>query len=259
MGLRSFKKKTTFYFIGICGISMSALAKYVKFCGHEVNGSDLYGGEQAEKLRFLGMQVFVGAEPYLPFVETADVVVYTDAIPVENKELLHARKCGKKLYSRVEFLREICLDFSRVIAVAGSHGKTTCTAMCAHVLQAANVPFCAHIGGEDSVMENFRFCGNEYFVTEACEYKKNLLKIPADTAILLNVDKDHLECYAGEEDLQNTFYSFCGAAKTSVVCMDDMAASKVEHAVTFSLYEKTADYRAAYLRNDKQKIGRAHV
>ena len=253
MGLKGFKKKTCFYFIGICGISMSGLAQYVKLRGFSVSGSDLYGGEQAEKLRELGVDVAVGEIDDLSRVEAADAVVYTDAVSFENKELKHAKRCFKRIYSRAEFLREICGDFSRVIAVGGSHGKTTCTSMCAHVLQAANAPFCAHIGGEDLQMGNFRFVGDDYFVTEACEYKKNLLKIPSDTAILLNVDKDHLECYDGEDDLKNTFLTFCGAAKTAVVCLDDPTASRAENAVTFSMYEKSADYRAVYLRQERER------
>lgn len=253
MELRSLKKGLQFYFIGICGVSMSGLARYLLRSGCRVCGSDLNGGEFAERLREAGAEVNVGEEGNFSAIDSCDVVVYTDAIPLENKELCYAKSRGKEVLSRAELLRLVCRQFGSVLAVAGSHGKTTCTAMCAHVFQAAKVPFCAHIGGEDCRLGNFYYTGDEYFVTEACEYKKNLLKVPADTAILLNADKDHLECYDGEEDLKKTFTSFCRTAKTAVVCMDDACCAEIVGAVTFSIYERKSDYRATYLRSEGEK------
>ena len=250
------ENEKVYYFIGIGGISMSGLASYLLGRGHRVFGSDAASGEQIEKLRDLGAQI-AAADQFeverFGWISASDIVVYTDAIPFENKELVYARERKKTILSRVELLQEICKSFSHVAAVAGSHGKTTCTAMCAHVFWRANVSFCSHIGGEDLSLGNFWQGGNEYFVTEACEYKKNLLKIPAEVVVLLNVDRDHMECYADEEDLHNTFRAFCGAAKVAVVCMDDSIASTVDGAITFSLYEKSADYRAAYLRQERER------
>ena len=232
---------------------MSGLAQYLLCRGYMVSGSDIKGGEQVEKLQGLGVDIAVGEVSNLSRVISSDVVVYTDAIPFTNKELCAAYGYGKIVMSRADLLAVICEDFGRVIAVAGSHGKTTCTAMCAHILCAAKSAFCSHIGGVDVSMDSFYNAGNDYFVTETCEYKKNLLKIRADTAILLNVDCDHLECYDGETDLQNAFLTYCGQAKTAVVCMDDPVACRAQNAVTFSLYEKCADYRAVYLRNDRER------
>ncbi|MBE7093642.1 MAG: UDP-N-acetylmuramate--L-alanine ligase [Clostridiales bacterium] len=246
-------KSKNVYFIGIGGISMSGLAEYLLRRGCRVFGSDIKDSEQVEKLLALGVDVAVGERVDLLRVESADIVVYTDAIPIDNKELSAAFRLGKTVLSRAELLAKICADFSRVVAVAGSHGKTTCTAMCAHVLKEASAPFCSHIGGVDLDVGSFFYAGNEYFLTEACEYKKNLLKIYADTAILLNVDKDHLECYDGESDLKNTFLEYCANAKTAVVCLDDPIACLAKNAVTFSIYEKGADYRATYLRQERQK------
>ena len=253
MGVRELKKGLKFYFIGVCGISMSGLAMYLLGRGCKVSGSDLNGGEMVERLRLAGAEITVGERVSFSAIDGCDVVIYTDAIPLENKELCYAKAQGKEVLSRAELLKRVCAEFRSVLAVAGSHGKTTCTSMCAHVLQAARVPFCAHIGGEDCQFGNFYDGGNEYFVTEACEYKKNLLKVPADTVILLNVDKDHLECYDGEEDLRNTFTAFCATAKTAVACLDDACGASISGAVTFSIYEKKADYRATYLRSDAER------
>ncbi|MBQ8374771.1 MAG: UDP-N-acetylmuramate--L-alanine ligase [Clostridia bacterium] len=253
MGLKGLKKGEKFYFIGIGGVSMSGLAYFLIKNGYQVQGSDLFGGEQVEKLRMLGVDIAVGEAVDLTRVCGADTVVYTDAISQENKELNCALFLNKRVYSRMDFLRLLCEEFSHVIAVAGSHGKTTCTAMCAHILKSAKVGFSAHIGGEDSEMGNFFFEGVDYLVTEACEYKKNLLKLVPETAILLNIDCDHMECYDGEEDLKNTFYAFCRSAKTAIVCLDDERSKGVENAVTFSILDKTADYRASHLSSERER------
>ena len=232
---------------------MSGLARYLLQHGHLVKGSDLLGGEQVEKLRLLGVDIVVGEGVDTSRIDGVDVVVYTDAVSLGNKELVYALSSAKTVLSRAELLREICSDFRRVIAVGGSHGKTTCTAMCAHILSAVGVPFSAHIGGEDLSFGNFCFAGNDYFVSEACEYKKNLLKVPADVAILLNVDKDHMECYLGEEDLFRTFQTFCDGAPVSVVCLDDSCGARIGGSVTFSLCDKKADYYASCIRQERER------
>ncbi len=253
MERQEFKKGTKFYFIGIGGISMSALARFLFQRGYTVAGSDLSANEQVCKLREMGIDIAVGECVDEGRIFAFDTIVYTDAIPLENKELRAAFSLSKTVYSRMSLLREICKGFSQVVAIGGSHGKTTCTAMCGHVLKSANAAFCMHVGGEDRELGNFYYSGSDYFLTEACEYKKNLLMCPSDFAVLLNVDKDHLECYRDEAELQEAFLTFCERAKTAVVCMDDAVACKAKNAITFSLYESGADYRAAYLRQDKEK------
>lgn len=253
MELKGFKRGARFYFIGIGGISMSALATFLFKSGYAVAGSDLVANEQVCKLREMGVDIAVGEGVDISRVSAFDIVVYTDAIPLGNKELNLAASLSKRVISRMSLLREIAAGFATSIAVGGSHGKTTCTAMCAHVLKEAGASFCMHVGGEDKELGNFYYSGEDYFLTEACEYKKNLLMCPFDVALLLNVDKDHLECYRDERELQETFLSFCQSAKTAIVCMDDAVACRAKNAVTFSLYERTADYRAAYLRQEREK------
>ena len=244
-GLKNIKKV---YFIGIGGVSMSALAQFLHDCGYQVFGSDGVKGEQTEKLSARGVFVYFGIDAERPALLEADAVVYTDAIPMEHNELARARAMGKRVYSRAELLAIVCAEFPNVIAVAGSHGKTTCTSMCAHIFRRLNVPFTAHIGGEDSGFGNYFSTGTEYFLTEACEYKKNLLKIPKKTAVLLNVDKDHMECYEGEEDLAESFRRYCLQAETAFVCADDEKCKEWGQFQTFGIYNPLADYRAIDLR-----------
>lgn len=253
MRLNLLKTVKKWYFIGIGGISMSALAKFLSGCGYEVSGSDAVRGEETEALVFYGVKVYIGIDENRTELLQADAVVYTDAIPSQHAELRRAVCEGKVLYSRAELLEILCREFPNVLSVAGSHGKTTCTSMCAHVLKETGAPFTSHIGGEDSEFGNFHFTGTEYFVTEACEYKKNLLKIHSDVAILLNIDKDHMECYENEEDLRNCFRTYCERAKTAFVCADDEKCLKLGEFSTFGITNPFADYRATQLRANKEK------
>ena len=244
-GLEHCKK---LYFIGIGGVSMSALAKLAKMRGYDVCGSDGVRSEQTENLAFYGIRVRIGVDEDDGDLLSADAVVYTDAIPKENKELCKALQLKKRIFSRAEFLALVAKNHHTVITVAGSHGKTTCTSVCAHVLKGVNVPFTAHIGGEDKTFGNFYTCGDEYFVTEACEYKKNLLKLTSNVAILLNIDKDHMECYDGEQDLFECFRAYCQNAQTAFVCADDKKCLALGDFASFGIDNVLADYRAVKLK-----------
>lgn len=248
MRLKGLKSVEKIYFIGIGGISMSALACFLFDCGYSVSGSDAARSEQTEKLSAQGIPVFVGADENRAELAVAELVVYTDAIPMEHAELRKAKTLQKQIVSRAELLAIICQEFPNVLAVAGSHGKTTCTSMCAHVFRSVGVPFTAHIGGEDGTFGNFYTSGREYFVTEACEYKKNLLKFSSRRSILLNIDKDHMECYDGEKDLIDSFRQFCLNAETAFVCADDEKCRSLGDFPCFGIENSGADYRATHLR-----------
>ena len=232
---------------------MSALAKFLSVCGYEVSGSDGVKGEETENLAFYGIRTYLGVDGERECLKRADVVVYTDAISDMHTELTSARIQGKTIYSRMELLAMICEEFPHVLAIAGSHGKTTCTSMCAHILKSAGVPFTAHIGGEDSAFGNFYSNGEEFFVTEACEYKKNLLRINAEAAIVLNIDRDHMECYDGEADLVDCFRQYCLQANRAFVCADDERCKGLGEFVSFGIENALADYRATNLRANGEK------
>ncbi len=227
---------------------MSALAKFFATQGYEVCGSDAVRSEETENLAFYGVKVFIGAFGAREQLKDADLIIYTDAISEEHVERKQAKILGKKIFSRGQLLSIVCEHFKNTIAVAGSHGKTTCTSMCAHILKSIGVPFTAHIGGEDLTFGNYYFSGCDYFVTEACEYKRNLLKIKPFTAILLNIDCDHMECYSGENDLINCFKTYCEQANVAFVCADDERSKNLGEFSTFGINNPLSDYRATDLR-----------
>ncbi len=226
---------------------MSALAKLLSVFGYSISGSDQKRSAYTDGLPFYGVKVFVGERCPPPLLQ-ADCVVYTDAVPDLDEELAMARRLNKPIYRRAELLKIVCEAFQTVVAVAGSHGKTTCASMCAHVLKSVGAPFAAHIGGEDIALGNFWFSGEEYFVTEACEYKKNLLNLRSDVGILLNVDQDHMECYRGEADLVSTFATYCKNSAVAFVCADDVHAKAFGEYPSFGIDNPVADYRAVKLR-----------
>lgn len=232
---------------------MSALAKFMSVYGYHVSGSDAYKSEETDNLAFYGIKVYIGTDRQREELNKADLVVYTDAINNQNEELIRARESSKKIYSRAEFLSLISETFSSVLAIAGSHGKTTCTSMCAHVFKYVGLPFTAHIGGEDSELGNFYTSGNDYFLTEACEYKKNLLKLKPHRAIVLNIDRDHMECYKDEEELLDTFRSFANRAQAAFVCADDEHCLRLGDFSNFGIKNAFADYRAKEIRANGEK------
>ncbi len=236
---------------------MSALAKMLLACGYPVRGYDAVYGRQVQILRGMGVKISVGETAWAD-LSGAEIVVYTDAVDEKDERLSYARREGKWIMSRADLLAALAAEFSRVIAVAGSHGKTTCTAMCAHALARVNAPFAAHIGGEDSVFDNFTMTGTDFFVTEACEYKKNLSKIQADTAIVLNIDKDHLECYKDEEELNELFFEYLSRARTPLICADDkncrrkLESKETQNFITFGCDDISFDYSATEIKRQKK-------
>lgn len=212
---------------------MSGLAKYLMSCDKKVSGYDL---SESVYTNELGVHIDTGSRR--PSVEDFDAVVYTDAIRNDDIQLIEARKLKKTVIPRGRLLAEICKNFKKVIAVSGCHGKTTCTAMLAHIFAAAGKKFGAHIGGRDKFFKNAHYCGNDFFITEACEYKKNFLLLNPDISVILNCDADHLECYGSMENLRAAYIQFEKSAQTAVTLYGDFDGD-----ITFG-YDTKADYSA---------------
>lgn len=201
---------------------MSALAKLCHNNGYVVSGSDKTESNITRELTNLGIKVNIGHDAR--HIANADTVVYTVAVGESNVEVLEARKRNLLLFERVEFLQIICQKYTNVIAVAGTHGKTTTTGMVASIFMSAGKNPTVHIGGEcEQFGGNLHIGDSEFFITEACEYKKHLLKIPHNVGVVLNIEKDHPDTFVSDEDLHNTFDSFCAMSKDlSVVNENDL-------------------------------------
>ncbi len=198
---------------------MSAIAKHLIREGFEVSGSDAAENEETATLCKLGAAVYHGHSP--ANVAGADVVVYNSAIKEDNPELSAARMSGVEVLGRMDFLRRISSGYEKTVGIAGCHGKTTATAMLAGILAADGRGFFSHIGGEDVNLGNYHYSGKEIFLTEVCEFARNIEKMPVEYACLLNVGFDHADCYRDIEDLKAAYFSYLDRAKVRIVNADD--------------------------------------
>ena len=238
------------FFVGIGGVSMSGLALCLKNMGFRVRGSDVQESARTAALRRAGIEVAIGHRR--ENLKNAQAVVKNSAIREDNEELAEAAARGIPVVERAELLALVAAQFEKTVAVAGSHGKTTATAMCAHVLDGCCGSVTAHIGGEDEKFGNFYMGGEKFFVTEACEYKENFLRLSPDTALVLNTDPDHLDYYKSAGALAEAYRKFCGRARSVILCGDDKIAGQIPAALTFG-FSPRCDVSAEEVRQSGGK------
>lgn len=228
------------HFVGVGGVSMNSLAKYLFSRGVRVTGSDARMSDASLQLNQLGIKTQLGHKP--DYIKTADLVVATGAIADDNPEIVYAKAHGIELVSRAEMLGEICKDFDKVIAVAGCHGKSTTSAMIYSILRAGGASVSCHIGAQtqDARMQY----GDEYLVVEACEFKRSFLHIKPYLAVITNVEKDHLDCYKDLTDIQNTFRQFADSAQYVIVGQNPttefLGVKKQDYVVQKVYFDSTA-------------------
>ena len=236
-----------YYFVGIGGVSMSALARLIKDRGEKVRGSDEREGDFTRELRAFGIPVSIGSDEEI----TEGTVVYTGAISEGHKQIVAAKRAGKRLIGRAEFLGRVAEDFPHVLSVAGCHGKTTTCCMLSHVFLRSGRAFTSHIGGEDSALGNYASTGRDYFLTEACEFQRSFLHLKSEVAVILNCDKDHTDCYKSDEELKTAYKTFASQASRVVVNADDLTARDIPHELSFGLH--AGDIRAEQFRSDGER------
>lgn len=198
------------YLVGIGGISMSGLAEIALAAGHTVAGSDLQAGERTRHLTIRGALVHTGHDPAHIDAFNPDLVVYTAAVHADNPELRRAGELNIKVIDRAEFLGWLNRGFSAVINIAGTHGKTTTTAMCSLMLIAAGKDPTVHLGAELQQFGSTVRVGmpGRLLVSEACEYMNGYHKFFSTTAAILNIDYDHVDCFADIEEVIDSFAVF---------------------------------------------------
>ncbi len=229
------------HFIGIGGISMSALAKYSLCCMKKVSGSDKSDSDTVLELVKLGALIKIPSSD----IESIkpDLVVYSSAIGEENLEILTAKRLNIPIIKRSEFLGLILQEFKKSICVCGCHGKTTVTAMLTHVFMRDKSVPTAFIGGNDSQFKNFFFGEKDLVIAEACEYKKNFLDMFPNTVVCTNIDLDHLDSYCGIQDIIKTFETFMKNRQT-VVNADDLFSGTLLKTASISFGIKKGNVRA---------------
>ncbi len=216
------------HLVGVGGAGLSAIARVLLEQGSEVSGSDLVMSPVAEALARDGARVFEGhaAEN----VDGADVVLVSSAVPEDNVEIQAAQAAGIPVVGRPAFLGQL-MEGKRGIAVAGTHGKTTTTAMIASILLAAGRDPTFVVGGVLAGLEtNARAGAGSLFVVEADEYDCTFLSLSPEVAVVTNVEHDHPDCYPTFDDFRAAFEEFVGLVPERgllVVCWDDPVAREI--------------------------------
>ena len=195
------------YFLGIGGIGMSAVARYLNFKGLKVSGYDRDENELTKKLEAEGMVIHY-EDDVLLIPKDIDVIIYTPAIPHDQSEYVYLKNSGIPMLKRSEALKAILHD-KKVIAVAGTHGKTSTSAMIAHVLHSQGFPASAFIGGIlKNYDSNFIFGDSDWVVLEADEYDRSFLRLYPTIAVVQAMDADHLDIYGDKSQIVQSFKDF---------------------------------------------------
>lgn len=195
------------YFIGIGGVSMSGIAHLLHDFDFNVSGSDRNRNEHTVMLEKFGIKVFYGQKK--ENITNPDIIIYTDAILEDNEELVKARSLDCPVVSRGVFLGALMRNYKHSIAISGSHGKSTVTSMISTILVNSKYKPSILLGGDlDSIQGNVLVGERDYLVTEACEYKANILNYYPSTVIITNISADHLDFYKNLDHIIATFIGY---------------------------------------------------
>ena len=210
------------HLVGAAGAGMSALADLLVRRGVVVTGCDAGGGATPDLDR-LGIAISRGHDP--AHVEGARLVIVTSAVPTHHAELEHARALGIPVMRRAEALSE-AVAAGDVVAIAGTHGKTTTTVMTTDALATAGFEPTGVAGGRVAAWHgNVRHGSSQLFVVEADEYDRSFLALAPTVAVVTNIEADHLDIYADLDDIRVAFAQFVQGARAIVLCADDAGAS----------------------------------
>jgi len=233
-----------YHFIGIGGIGMSGLAKILLSRGQKVAGSDMSSSYVTEALQSQGATVHIGhSETY---IKPHTTVIYNSDIPASNPEIMAARKYACKLLHRSDLLLEL-MEKHKVLAISGTHGKTTTTGLLTHVLKTAGWDPAFMVGGMIKGIDvNASDGKSEYFVAEADESDGTFLKYNYHAAVVTNIDTDHLAHFGSWENLKKGFQEFFAKAKTPrslFYCIDDATLRSMNLQGVSYGFSEDAEYR----------------
>ena len=210
MNIENILKDTSkrIHMIGIGGVSMSGIADILLNMGFKVSGSDMNRSTVTDRLEKQGINVVIGH--FAENVHSSDIVVYTAAIKPDNSEIVEAKNLGLELIERSDFLGAMTHLYENTIAISGTHGKTTTTSMLSSVFLEAQKDPSIQVGADLTILDglNYRVGKSDVFIVEACEYVRSFLKFFPRTAVVLNIEEDHLDCYKDLNDIKDAFNQF---------------------------------------------------
>ena len=235
-------KVDTYYFIGIGGIGMSSIAKYLGANNFKVGGYDLTKTDITETLEKNGIEINYKDElNSIPsqFTNQDVIVIFTPAITTKNRQLRFFKSQGNPIFKRAEFLGILTKKF-KTIAIAGTHGKTTTAAIVTHLFYKTRQSFTAFVGGVlNEFNSNVIINGNKYAIVEADEYDRSFLNLEPSYGLVTSIDSDHLDIYGSFDEVKKSFREFIKKITDKVVISKGLGVD----GITYSLNKK-ADYSA---------------
>ena len=223
--LRRLAREGHVHFMGVGGAGMCALAELFTGSGGQVSGCDLQLGKSTDRLRAMDVTIHEGHEP--GHMEGTAALVVSAAVPPDHPEIEEAHRRGIPVLKRAEALG-LWVNGGRVLAVAGTHGKTSTTAMATEILTEAGLDPTGFVGGRVPGWDGNLRSGSDLFVVEADEYDRSFLELEPTVAVVTNVEADHLDTYGGMEGVMTGFREFLEALPDDgrgVICGDDHGAS----------------------------------
>ena len=235
-------KVGTYYFIGIGGIGMSSIAKYLVANNFKVGGYDLTKTDITDTLEKNGIEINYKDElNSIPsqFTNQDVIVIFTPAITTKNRQLGFFKSQGNPIFKRAEFLGILTKKF-KTIAIAGTHGKTTTAAIVTHLFYKTRQSFTAFVGGVlNEFNSNVIINGNKYAIVEADEYDRSFLNLEPSYGLVTSIDSDHLDIYGSFDEVKKSFREFIEKITDKVVISKGLGVD----GITYSLNKK-ADYSA---------------
>lgn len=244
------------HFIGIGGSGMCPIAEILYHKGYQITGSDMNESDTLDRIRSYGIPVNMGHRA--ENIGDAELVVYTAAIKKDNPELLSAKEKGIPVLERSVMLGMVTRRYAESIAVSGTHGKTTTTAMITQICMNAKIDPTAIIGGKlPFIGSNGRVGKSNVIICEACEYVDTFLQLFPTISVILNIDADHLDYFGSLENIIKSFHKFSLQTQRLLIINGDdpntkKAVEKIENAkiITFG-FNPNNDYYANQIIDEK--------
>ena len=243
------------HLIGIGGVSMSAIAETLNNWNYLVTGSDITQSIITDNLNKHGIKTVIGHD--LENSKKADLIIYSAAISDTDPEMIIAKENNIPLIDRGNFVGYLTRLYKEAICISGTHGKTTTTSMLSICFINGGLDPTIEVGAIlDSIGGNYRIGNSEYFILESCEYKGNFLKFTPNTAIILNIDNDHLDYYKTFDNIKKAFTDFALKVEDDglvVANADDINCYNLKNIVkskfiSYGIENKDADFVAKNIK-----------
>ena len=197
----------TAHLVGIGGVSMSPLAEVLHKMGVTITGSDMNDSATVEHLRALGIPVAIGHRA--ENVQGADLIIRTAAVHDDNPEIAQAHAQGIPVFERAQAWGSIMRGYKNALCISGTHGKTTTSSMCTHIIMAAQMDPTVMIGGTLPLLgSGYRVGHGDTIILESCEYCNSFLSFFPTVAVILNIEADHLDFFKDLDDVEHSFRAF---------------------------------------------------